>query len=195
MRHQLSGRGPSAGRRVTAVTAALLLAACGSGDADGRTQAGDAGDGPAAGQAAEGAPGSQAAPDTTEAGPGEEAGADTAGRPLTTLRVDGHEIRVEVADDAAERKRGLMHRDSLPEDEGMLFVYPEERTLSFWMRNTNIPLDIAFLDRRGTIVDIQSMDAQTDRLYESRQPAMYALEMNRGWFGDHGVSVGDRVEF
>lgn len=184
------------GRRATAVVAVLLLAACGSGDADGRSPAGDAGDRPAAGQAAEGAAGSQAAPDTAEAGPGQgEAGSDTTGRPLTTLRVGRHEIRVEVADDEAERKRGLMHRDSLPEDRGMLFVYPEERTLSFWMRNTNIPLDIAFLDRRGTIVDIQSMDAQTDRLYESRQPAMYALEMNRGWFGDHGVEVGDRVQF
>lgn len=176
------------GRRVTAALAVLLLAACGSGDADDR---------PAVGQAAGGAAGSQAAADTAEAGPGQEAeaGADTAGRPLTTLRVGGHEVRVEVADDEAERKRGLMHRDSLPEDRGMLFVYPEERTLSFWMRNTNIALDIAFLDRRGTIVDVQSMDAQTDRLYESRQPAMYALEVNRGWFADHGVEVGDRVEF
>lgn len=185
------------GRRVTAALAVLLLAACGSGDADGRSPAGDGGARPAAGPTADAAAGSQAAPDTTEAGPGEEAeaGADTAGRPLTTLRVGGHEIRVEVADDAEERRRGLMHRDSLPEDRGMLFVYPEERTLSFWMRNTNIALDIAFLDRRGTIVDIQSMDAQTDRLYESRQPAMYALEVNRGWFGDHGVDVGDRVEF
>lgn len=184
------------GRRVTAVLAVLLLVACGSGDADGRSPDPDAGDRPAAGQETDRPVGSQVAPGTTDASSDSlsDAGGAAAG-PLTTLRVGGHEVKVEVADDEEERRRGLMHRDSLPEDQGMLFVYSEERTLSFWMRNTNIPLDVAYLDRRGTIVDIRSMDPQTDRLYESRQPAMYALEMNRGWFRDHGVGVGDRVEF
>lgn len=113
----------------------------------------------------------------------------------TTLRVGGHEVRAEVADREAERRQGLMGRDSLPKDHGMLFVYPEQRTLSFWMRNTRIPLDIAFIDQRGTIVDIQTMEPQTEELHRSREPAMYALEMAAGWFGERGVEVGDRVEF
>lgn len=113
----------------------------------------------------------------------------------TTLRVDGVEIAVEVADEPAERRRGLMHRDSLPEDHGMLFVYPGEQILSFWMRDTRIPLDIAFLDRQGYIVGIQQMEPQSDRMHESRRPAMYALEMRKGWFEDHGITEGDRVRF
>ena len=140
------------------------------------------------------------------AGPDTAAVRDTAAAPdtaarqsegprTTTLRVGGHEVRAEVADREAERRQGLMGRDSLPEDHGMLFVYPEQRTLSFWMRNTRIPLDIAFIDQRGTIVDIQTMEPQTEELHRSREPAMYALEMAAGWFGEHGVEVGDRVEF
>lgn len=115
--------------------------------------------------------------------------------PTTTLRVGGVRVQAEVADTDAERRRGLMGRDSLPEDYGMLFVYPEQRILSFWMRNTSIPLDIAFIDRRGTIVDVQTMQPQSEEMHRSRQPAMYALEMEAGWFEDHAVGVGDRVEF
>jgi uncharacterized membrane protein (UPF0127 family) len=120
---------------------------------------------------------------------------DDGERPLTTLDVAGHEVEVEIADDEEERRRGLMHRDSLPEDRGMLFVYSEEQTLSFYMRNTEIPLDIAFLDRRGYIVDVQQMEPHSDELHRSSRPAMYALEMNRGWFEAHGVGEGDRVRF
>lgn len=116
-------------------------------------------------------------------------------RPTTTLRVGGVRVRAEVADREAERRRGLMGRDSLPEDHGMLFVYPEQRILSFWMRNTRIPLDIAFIDQRGTIVDVQTMAPHTEEMHRSREPAMYALEMEAGWFEEHGVGVGDRVEF
>jgi uncharacterized membrane protein (UPF0127 family) len=111
------------------------------------------------------------------------------------LRVAGIPITVEIADDPATRSRGLMDRDSLPRDQGMLFVYSEEKLLSFWMRNTRIPLDIAFIDGNGIIVDIQSMDPYDEQSRVSRQPAMYALEMNRGWFEEQGVTVGDRVEF
>lgn len=130
---------------------------------------------------ARGAP--AAAADTTE-GPG-----------LTTLRIGDVEARVEVADEPSERERGLMYRDSLPEDTGMLFVYPSQRTLSFWMRNTKIALDIAYVDQRGYIVDIQRMEPQSDELHESAAPAMYAVEMAAGWFEEHGVEVGDRVRF
>lgn len=114
---------------------------------------------------------------------------------LVPIRVAGIEIQVEIADDDAERSRGLMFRESLPEDQGMLFVYTAERTLSFWMRNTLIPLDIAYIDGEGRIVDIQQMEPQDSTTHPSAAPAMYALEMNQGWFEAHGVEVGDRIEF
>lgn len=112
----------------------------------------------------------------------------------TTIRVGGQEVTVEVADTPALRERGLMYRDSLPPGHGMLFVYAEPQILNFWMRNTRIPLDIAYIDRGGTIVDIQHMEPQSDEQHVSSEPALYALEMPRGWFEEHGVSVGDRVE-
>jgi uncharacterized membrane protein (UPF0127 family) len=77
----------------------------------------------------------------------------------------------------------------------MLFVYPEEQILSFWMRNTRIPLDIAFIDRNGFILEIQRMEPHDDASHASKQPAMYALELRKGWFEDHGVEPGERVEF
>lgn len=115
---------------------------------------------------------------------------------LVELGVGGRRVLVEIADDPAERSRGLMHRESLPEDQGMLFVYPEERdSLGFWMKNTLIPLDIAFVDRELRIVDIQRMEPLDETTRYSAAPAMYALEMNAGWFEKHGVRVGDRIEF
>lgn len=111
------------------------------------------------------------------------------------IRVGGVEIQVEIADEPAEHSRGLMFRESLAENEGMLFVYPEERTLGFWMKNTLIALDIAYADNQGRIVDIQQMEPQTLETHNSAGPAMYALEMNQGWFAANGIVVGDRIEF
>lgn len=111
------------------------------------------------------------------------------------IRVGGTAVTVEIADDPETRSRGLMNRDSLPEDHGMLFVYPEEQILSFWMRNTRIPLDIAFIDRNGFILEIRQMEPHDDASHASKQPAMYALELRLGWFEDHGVEPGERVEF
>lgn len=153
---------------------AAVLAACGSADADVR------------GTDVEGN-GEQAA----EAG----TGAVSQAMELVPLRVGGIEIQVEIADDADERQRGLMYRESLEENQGMLFVYPEQRILGFWMRNTLIPLDIAYIDREGRIVDIQQMEPQTTETHDSAAPAMYALEMNQGWFEANGIRIGDLIEF
>ncbi|MFQ5679558.1 MAG: DUF192 domain-containing protein [Gemmatimonadota bacterium] len=117
------------------------------------------------------------------------------GGQASRIRVAGIPVTAEIADDQASRERGLMFRESLPPDHGMLFVYESERVLGFWMKNTHIPLDIAFIDRTGRIVDIQQMEAMTETTHSSRAPAMYALEMALGWFAEHGVGVGDRVEF
>ena len=114
---------------------------------------------------------------------------------LIPIRVRGIEIEVELADEPAERQQGLMYRESLPENHGMLFAYPEERTLGFWMKNTLLPLDIAYINREGRIVDIKQMAPQSTETHNSSAPAMYALEMNQGWFEANGIRVGDLVEF
>jgi uncharacterized membrane protein (UPF0127 family) len=106
------------------------------------------------------------------------------------------EVRVEVADDLAEQAKGLMDRTTLGENRGMLFVYPEERVLSFWMKNTLIPLSIAFIDSERRIIDIQDMKPLDDEPphYVSAEPAQYALEVNQGFFEERDVRVGNRVE-
>jgi len=130
------------------------------------------------------------AQDSSSAGAGQRAGGD-----LVTIRAGGVEVRVEIADEPSEHSRGLMFRESLAENAGMLFIYPSERTLAFWMKNTLLPLDIAYADREGRIVDIQQMEPQTLDTHPSAAPAQYALEMNQGWFEANGVRVGDRIEF
>jgi len=136
------------------------------------------------------------APETTKAEP--QAGKSSELRPLTIGASGGEEVkvRVEVADDPDEQAQGLMNRKKLGEKRGMLFVYTEEKELSFWMRNTLIPLSIAYIDAEGRIVDIQDMKPLDDvpPSYVSAEPAQYALEVNKGFFDERGVEVGDRVE-
>ncbi len=111
------------------------------------------------------------------------------------LRLGGREIRPMIAAATDARTRGLMHRPRLSADDGMLFIYPDDRPLEFWMRNTRIPLSIAFLRSDGVVLNVLEM-APLDEgpRYRSSGPAKYALEMNRGWFDGHGVKAGDRVE-
>ena len=106
------------------------------------------------------------------------------------------EVGVEIADSDSERARGLMHRTALAENRGMLFVFRSEERLSFWMKDTLIPLSIAFMNSEGRIVDIQDMKPLDDDppSYVSARPARYALEVNQGFFEEHGVEVGDRAE-
>ncbi len=113
------------------------------------------------------------------------------------------EVEVEIADDIFEVTRGLMYRTELAEDQGMLFVFSDEQQRSFWMKNTFIPLSIAYIDSEGRIVDIQKMepvnngqnvpDAELPR-YVSAEPAMYALEVNQGFYEERGIEVGDTAE-
>jgi uncharacterized protein len=110
---------------------------------------------------------------------------------LFQLTIKGKKIRVEVVRTEGEKARGLMFRDKLGADEGMLFVYEEEEFLTFWMKNTPLPLSIAFIDQKGRIVDIQDMEPFSLRTHTSARPARYALEMNRNWFQKNGVNVGD----
>ena len=86
-----------------------------------------------------------------------------------------------------------MHRESMPDDRGMIFVYREEKPLSFWMKDTHIPLSIAFADRSGKIVKIKDMDPFSTAPVKSLYPAIYALEVNKGWFERNGVEVGAQL--
>lgn len=129
------------------------------------------------------------------AGPGlAQVGRPNAGLPVVKLTIAGHSLNAEVAARETERNTGLMHRFSLPPDHGMLFVFVEPRPLSFWMRNTYIPLSIAFIDAGGRIVNIEDMAPQDERSKWSTGPALYALEMRKGWFAQKGIRPGDRVE-
>lgn len=100
-------------------------------------------------------------------------------------------IRAEVARTQEERSRGLMYREDLPEDAGMLFIFPDNSVRGFWMQNTYLPLDIAFMDPSFRIVDIQQMEPMTTDQHLGRAPFTYALEVNQGWFEAHGIRVGD----
>jgi len=110
------------------------------------------------------------------------------------LSIKGKKIRVEVVRTEDEKARGLMFRDKLGTDEGMLFVYEKEEFLTFWMKNTPLPLSIAFIDQKGKIVDIQDMEPFSLRIHTSARPARYALEMNRNWFLKNMIQVEDVVK-
>jgi uncharacterized membrane protein (UPF0127 family) len=102
---------------------------------------------------------------------------------------------VELATTPKARVCGLSNRVKLPENHGMLFIYPTLGPRTFWMKDTHIPLSIAFLDDSGLILSIHHMTPmQTDERYRSLQPVRYALEVNQGWFAEHGIGVGDIVE-
>lgn len=108
--------------------------------------------------------------------------------------LEGDTIRAEVARTPEERSAGLMFRNDVPAGTGMLFVFPDTQPRSFWMQNTLVPLDIAFLDAELRIVDIQQMEAESEDLTDSRAPAMFALEVPLGWLAEHDWKVGDRLE-
>ncbi|WP_376693980.1 DUF192 domain-containing protein [Wenzhouxiangella sp. EGI_FJ10409] len=125
------------------------------------------------------------------------AGCD-AGEPFVV--VEGERFSVEIADDDATRAQGLMFRDEMADDHGMLFIFPNERPRSFWMRNTRIPLDIIYLDRDLEVVSISAETppcrSRSGRCpsYPSEGPAQYVLEINGGRAAELGLAPGDRIE-
>lgn len=115
--------------------------------------------------------------------------------PVTPLKIGSHVIQAEVADTEDERSQGLMFRASMPEDHGMLFVFEQPGQYCFWMKNTLIPLAIAFIDDAGRIVDIAEMKAKDDQNHHCpRTPVRMALEMNQGWFAARNLAVGAQVQ-
>jgi uncharacterized membrane protein (UPF0127 family) len=161
--------------------------------------------------AACGGDGDSAGPTTTVADPGPpattEAETETAAPPTTTEEEregpvvliqtqDGEEVAVavEIADTQDEREVGLMHREFLPDDAGMIFLFEEEITGGFWMKNTLIPLSIAFADGDGTILrilDMEPCEADPCEIYDPGVAYASALEVNQGAFASWGVEEGD----
>lgn len=120
--------------------------------------------------------------------------------PKQHLKIGKTQIEIEVADTPERTSRGLMYRQQMSEKAGMLFIFPDEQPRSFWMKNTFIPLSIGFFDAKKTLVDIQDMEPvksemdQSPRSYTSNGLAMYALEVNVGWFQRNKIKIGDRFE-
>lgn len=120
------------------------------------------------------------------------ASADTRPR-TTTLKVGAHPLKVEVVASDAERARGLMMRPKLGKNDGMLFIFDEPAYHSMWMKDTLIPLSVAFVDAQGAILNILDMEPQTLDSHMSAGPSVYAIEVNKGWFAAKRIKAGDKV--
>lgn len=110
--------------------------------------------------------------------------------PLLELFAGMHRVEAEVAATPNSRQTGMMQRTIMAPQRGMLFVFPEVAKHCMWMRNTVLPLSVAFLDERGRIINIEDMQPQTENNHCAVRPARYALEMNLGWFKSRGLGAG-----
>lgn len=114
--------------------------------------------------------------------------------PTIVLTIKGHQLTAEIAATYETRMTGLMQRFSLKPDHGMLFVFREPQQQAFWMKNTYVALSVAYVDDKGRIVNIEDMAPQTENAHPSNGPALYALEMKKGWFKERGIEAGTAVE-
>lgn len=113
--------------------------------------------------------------------------------PVVELKAGMHLIRAEVAADFSTRAQGLMHRKSLAPNAGMLFIFDAAAPHCMWMKNTYIPLSVAFLDESGTIINIADMEPHSEQSHCATRPALYALEMTQGWFAQRGIKAGTKL--
>jgi hypothetical protein len=113
--------------------------------------------------------------------------------PIVQIKIANHALSTEVANTQQSRMQGLMHRQSMDQDRGMLFVFPENGYHSMWMVNTNIPLSVAFIDEKGMILNIADMVPHTRMAHGSAGLARYAIETNLGWFWERGIKAGKYV--
>ena len=113
--------------------------------------------------------------------------------PIVELSVGMHRIEAEVAHTDQARRTGLMNRESMPEQRGMIFVFTQNARHCMWMRNTLIPLSVAFLNDEGRILNIENMEPLTEDSHCAAGPARFALEMNQGWFEKRGIGDGARI--
>ena len=113
--------------------------------------------------------------------------------PVTQLTAGMHVIRAEVAADFGSRSQGLMHRKALAPNAGMLFIFDEAAPHCMWMKNTYIPLSVAFIDAQGVIINIADMQPHSEQSHCAARPAVYALEMTQGWFAQRGIKAGAKL--
>ena len=117
-----------------------------------------------------------------------------AGLQSVELELGENTVNLEIADNDAERSKGLSNRSELEEGSGMLFAYSKPAKPCFWMRETLIPLDAAFINHGGKIVMIATMEPESLDLHCVEEPIKWVIEMEAGWFGEHGLGVGSEVE-
>jgi len=113
--------------------------------------------------------------------------------PTAAIRIGGLTLVVEVAGEPAQQQKGMMFRTRLAPDEAMLFVFPREENLAFWMKNTYVDLDIAYIRADGVVLQIERLKAHDLTTVYSREPARFALEVPAGWFAAHGIAAGAGV--
>ncbi len=113
---------------------------------------------------------------------------------LLSLEISGNPVIAEVANTPEAREQGLMYRKHLRGNHGMLFVFPESGVHALWMKNTSVPLSVAFLDEQGVIINIDDMVPFSDEQHHSAAPAKFALEMPIGWFSKREIKPGAKVE-
>jgi len=113
--------------------------------------------------------------------------------PTLALNAGIHVVQAEVANTFPSRAQGLMFRKSLGANQGMLFVFAEVERHCMWMRNTYVPLSVAFIDETGVILNIADMKPQTEDSHCAAGPARYALEMSQGWFAAKGIKPGAKI--
>lgn len=114
--------------------------------------------------------------------------------PTGELRVADQTLTVEIAATPQAMARGLMFREHMPESHGMLFIWPSDQVVAMWMKNTLIPLSVAFIDRDFRVLNLADMEPLSLRMHPSHGPARYALEVNEGWFARHGIAAGTRID-
>ena len=102
-------------------------------------------------------------------------------------------LDLEYATTPEEQQKGLMHRDYLDENTGMLFIYPQDMVVKFWMKNTKIPLDVIFISRGGNVLDIKQLEPFSEERVGYNFPCKYALEVNQGWAQTNNIKVGDNI--
>ena len=113
--------------------------------------------------------------------------------PAVQLSAGMHLIRAEVANSMEARMQGLMYRKEMAQNSGMVFVFEERAAHCMWMKNTLIPLSVAFLDQDGAIINIADMQPHSEQSHCASRPARYALEMNKGWFAQRGIKPGAKL--
>ena len=109
------------------------------------------------------------------------------------ISLEKYLLQIEIVSDPQDRKTGLMNRESLPDDSGMIFVWDRNKVQCMWMKNTSIPLSVAYIEDTGEIIDIYDMVPLSRKSVCSRKPALYALEVNQGWFEKNELYVGDFI--